>query len=67
MYDLAHSYYARGLDDALFLRAERMPDGRRTFKLCEREPLPTSYGRDSYRRVFGDVEAIPATRGASRA
>jgi len=53
MYELAHSFHTQQLDTALFLRAEREPDGRRTFKLREREPLPTSYGADSYRRVFG--------------
>ena len=57
MYDLAHSFYALELDTALFLRAEREPDGRRTFKLIEGEPLPTSYGEDSYRRIFGAGEA----------
>ena len=53
MYDLAHSFHAQQLDTALFLRAEREPDGRRTFQLLEGEPLPTSYGEDSYRRIFG--------------
>jgi len=53
MYDLAHSFFAQQLDNALFLRAERQPDGRRTFKLMEREPLPTSFGKDSYLRIFG--------------
>ena len=62
MYQLAHSFHAQQLDTALFLRAEREPDGRRTFKLREREPLPTSYGADSYRRVFG----VPADRSFSR-
>jgi len=57
MYDLAHGFHAQGLDMALFLRAERQPDGRRTFKLAEREPLPTSYGEDAYRRIFGAGEA----------
>jgi hypothetical protein len=56
MYDLAHSLHAQQLDGALFLRAERQPDGRRTFKLIEGEPRPTSYGEDSYRRVFGTAE-----------
>ncbi len=53
MYDLAHGFHAQSLDTALFLRAGRQPDGRRTYKLAEREPLPTSYGEDSYRRIFG--------------
>jgi DNA mismatch repair ATPase MutS len=53
MYDLAHSFHGQQLGNALFLRAERQLDGRRTFKLVEREPLPTSYGKDSYQRIFG--------------
>ena len=58
MYDLAHSFHAQRLDTALFLRAGRQQsDGRRTFKLAEGEPLPTSYGEDSYRRIFGAGEA----------
>jgi DNA mismatch repair ATPase MutS len=56
MYDLAHGFHAQLIPTALFLRAEREPDGRRTFKLIEREPLPTSYGQDSYRRIFGSAD-----------
>ena len=63
MYDLGYSFYAQQLDNALFLRAERQPDGRRTFKLVEREPLPTSYGKDSYYRIFGTAEPAPAATG----
>ena len=66
MYDLAHGYYAQGLDTALFLRAERQPDGRRTFTLAEREPLPTSYGEDAYRRIFGAGEAAPTALADTR-
>jgi hypothetical protein len=61
MYDLAHSFHAQQLDSALFLRAEREPDGRRTFKVVQGEPLPTSYGEDSYRRIFGIAMPAPAT------
>jgi DNA mismatch repair ATPase MutS len=53
LFDLAHSLYAKKLGGALFLRAERRPDGLRTFRLIQGEPLPTSYGEDSYRRIFG--------------
>ena len=35
------------------VRAERREDGARTFRLIEAEPQPTSYGEDSFRRVFG--------------
>ena len=66
MYDLVHGFYAQGLDMALFLRAERQPDGRRTFKLAEREPLPTSYGEDSYRRIFGADKATAAAIADTR-
>ncbi len=38
---------------ALFLRAERRPDGQQTFRVVVGEPLPTSHGADVYRRVFG--------------
>jgi DNA mismatch repair ATPase MutS len=61
MYDLAHSFQGQRLDTALFLRAEREPDGRRTFKLQAREPLPTSYGEDSYRRIFRAAQRAPAS------
>ncbi len=66
MYDLAHSFYAQQPGDALFLRAERQPDGRRTFRLTEGEPLPTSYGEDSYRRIFGTAEPTPTAATETR-
>jgi DNA mismatch repair ATPase MutS len=66
MYDLAHSFHTGQLDAALFLRAEREPDGRRTFKVLEGEPLPTSYGEDSYRRIFGLAKAAPASIADAR-
>ena len=53
-----HGFYERRLATALFLRADRQPDGRRTFKLVEGEPLSTSFGEDVYREVFaGQNEA----------
>jgi hypothetical protein len=54
----ARDFYDKGMDNALFLRAERRADGVRTFRLIEGEPLQTSYGRDLYERVFAD--RIPA-------
>jgi MutS domain V len=66
MYDLAHSLYTQQPGDALFLRAGRQPDGRRTFTLAEGEPLPTSYGKDSYQRIFGFSEPAPAATGTRR-
>ena len=55
MYDLAHRFYAEHLASALFLRAERLASGERTFRLLEGEPLPTSHGEDIYRVVFGQT------------
>lgn len=53
LFDLGDSLYRERLEHALFLRAERRSDGRRTFRIEPGEPLPTSYGADSYRRIFG--------------
>jgi DNA mismatch repair ATPase MutS len=64
MYDLAHGFHVQQLPYALFLRPERRSDGSRSFKLLEGEPLPTSYGEDSYRRIFGSPE--PTRAAASR-
>ncbi|RNI24842.1 MutS-related protein [Flexivirga caeni] len=38
---------------SVFLRAERGADGQRTYQLIEAPPLPTSFGGDVYRTVFG--------------
>jgi hypothetical protein len=61
LYDLAEHCYAENPGTALFVRAERRPDGRRTFRLLEGEPLPTSYGQDLYQQVFGTAhQTAPA-------
>ncbi len=52
LYEFARGYYIKGMQNALFLRAERQPNGARTFKLIEGEPLQTSFGKDVYERVF---------------
>lgn len=53
LYDLAEGFYRQHLDNALFLRAERRSDGERSFRVPVGEPLPTSYGQDLYREIFG--------------
>lgn len=55
MFELANGFFERGDPGALFLRAERREDGERTFRLIEGEPLPTSYGVDLYRTIFGEL------------
>jgi DNA mismatch repair ATPase MutS len=53
LYDFAEREYAKADPQALFLRAERTDDGRRSFRVLEGRPQPTSYGDDIYREVFG--------------
>jgi hypothetical protein len=62
LYDLAQGSFAANTGTSLFLRAERQPDGRRTFRLLPGEPLPTSHGQDLYRQVFG----APGGRAGAR-
>jgi DNA mismatch repair ATPase MutS len=52
LYEFAHGFSEREGVNAIFLRAERQPDGGRTFKLLEGEPLQTSYGEDLYNKIF---------------
>jgi len=52
LYEFAHGFYDKNMENAMFLLAERQADGRRTFKLLEGEPLQTSYGEDVYRKIF---------------
>jgi hypothetical protein len=61
MFDLADGFHRQNLETAMFLRAERRPGGDRSFKLSPGAPLPTSYGEDSYRKIFGtSTEAAQA-------
>jgi hypothetical protein len=59
-YDFAHGFFKKQLDTALFLRADRQDDGRRTFKLVEGEPLGTSFGEDVYRSIFPNGKPLEA-------
>jgi hypothetical protein len=52
-FDFAERFYRQREHSALFLRAEREPDGSRSFKLAVKEPLPTSFGEDLYYRLGG--------------
>ncbi|NMB53699.1 MAG: DNA mismatch repair protein MutS [Leptolinea sp.] len=54
MYEFARIFYEKQMKDAIFLRAERKAGGRRTFRLSIGEPLPTSYGEDVFKTVFGN-------------
>jgi DNA mismatch repair ATPase MutS len=62
LFELAHSFYERRMENALFLRAERGAGGARTFKVVEAEPLKTSHGADLYRRIFAQDIGAEAKR-----
>ena len=53
LFHLVQELYGERSGSTLFLRAERLPDGHRTFKLTEGEPQPSSHGEDLYQRIFG--------------
>lgn len=59
LYEFAHGLHQRSLPNAIFLRAERLPDGARSFRLIEGAPLETSYGEDLYGAVFAPELVSP--------
>lgn len=73
LHEFARAFFDAKREDTLFLRAERRPDGTRSFKLVEGEPLETSFGSDLYRKIFGGpaaetrVEPISETPPVSHA
>lgn len=50
-FDFARSFFESRAPSTLFLRAERLPGGKRSYKLAVKEPLPTSFGEDLYHRL----------------
>jgi hypothetical protein len=52
LYEFAHDLAGQDRGDTLFLRAERQPDGGRTFRVVIGQPLATSYGEDLYKEIF---------------
>jgi DNA mismatch repair ATPase MutS len=59
LYEFAHGLCAARMRNAIFLRAERRPDGARTFRVAEGEPLQTSYGKDLYDTIFAGHDKPP--------
>lgn len=70
LYDYASRAHAEERTDTAFLRAGREEDGHRDFRIEPGIPLPTSFGVDLYRRVFGttadpdELQATTSTQGA---
>ncbi|MDA8395392.1 MAG: DNA mismatch repair protein MutS [Candidatus Dormibacteraeota bacterium] len=50
-FELAGALLAAPPRPAVFLRAERLPDGRRTYRLLKGEPLATAFGSDLLKTV----------------
>ena len=59
LHEFASHLREKKLSNCKFLRAERLPDGTRTFRIIEGDPLQTSYGVDLYEKIFGPE--MPAT------
>jgi DNA mismatch repair ATPase MutS len=59
MYDLARSLRGARIGNPLFLRAERLEDGTRTFRIIPGAPLPTSHAKDVYEQVFHSGAEVP--------
>jgi DNA mismatch repair ATPase MutS len=53
LFDLADSLYREDGERAVFLRAQRLPNGERTFQVVPGAPLPTSHGQDLFERILG--------------
>jgi DNA mismatch repair ATPase MutS len=60
LYDLARGLWEEKMNDAIFLRAERNAEGRRTFRVLPGKPLHTSFGMDLYEAIF--ASRSPAQR-----
>ncbi|HKJ67520.1 MAG TPA: DNA mismatch repair protein MutS [bacterium] len=52
LYDFSRRADENLTDTVLYLRAERLSGGRRTFKLNPGKPLETSFSVDLYRKIF---------------
>jgi len=65
LHQLAQGLHEQRMPGSIFVRAERLPSGERTFRMVEGAPLPTSYGDDLYRRIFESPEPAPQAGGAT--
>jgi len=54
LHEFQNDFFEKKKENVLFLRAERLGDGTRTFKLIEGEPLKTSFAKDLYEKTFGE-------------
>jgi DNA mismatch repair ATPase MutS len=57
--ELAEAYIGN-VHRPTFLRAERLEDGTRTFRIIQADPIPTSFGYDIFQKIFGEGGQIQA-------
>ncbi len=57
--ELAEAYIGN-VHRPTFLRAERLEDGTRTFRVIQADPIPTSFGYDIFQKIFGEGGQIQA-------
>lgn len=57
LHEFAHHLREKRPSNCKFLRAERLSDGTRTFRIIEGDPLQTSYGEDLYEKILGPATA----------
>jgi hypothetical protein len=66
LYEFARAWYEEGRTDTEFLRAERLGDGRRTFRIVPGPPEASGFGLDVYRRVFaGEKVTVSSSAGSA--
>ncbi len=56
MYHLTSDPLWKKAKGVFFLKAERTPNGKRTFRIIPGEPSPTSYGVDLFTQIFEEHE-----------
>ncbi|WP_084523335.1 MutS-related protein [Nocardia inohanensis] len=66
LHDFARQRFAQRHPTDLFLRAERAPDGRRTYRLTPGAPEPTSHGTDIFAQIFGYAPGTNPRHGPDR-
>lgn len=55
LYEFPSAFFEKKRESVLFLRAERRTGGERTYKLIEGEPLKTSFAKDLYAKILGEI------------
>jgi DNA mismatch repair ATPase MutS len=53
LFEFANNFHEQHLPTVAFLRAERLEDGKRSFRIIPGDPLKTGFGEDVYQAVFG--------------